>query len=86
MKKLINQHKINITLAVLKLMGPGNKNAPLSFPMEGYTLAMDMPRNEKAVLFIKSMNELIIRSKGRVYLAKDALLDDGEFKIYVPPT
>ena len=41
----------------------------MSFPMEGYTLALDFPvRNGTAAL----LDEITHRHGGRVYLAKDA--------------
>lgn len=59
-------------LAVLKRMGPGRAGA-LSFPAEGYTLAVDFPNRGAAEALV---GELIAQTRaagGRIYLAKDAL-------------
>lgn len=59
-------------LAVLKRMGAG-RAGHLSFPMEGYTLAVDMPNNDAARSLI---GELIAQARdagGRIYFAKDSL-------------
>lgn len=86
MDDLINQGKVVITLAVLKTMGDGNDRSPLSFPMKGYTLAIDLPNSPRSVKFIKKMNGLVIKAGGRVYLAKDAFLTSEELAQMYPGT
>jgi decaprenylphospho-beta-D-ribofuranose 2-oxidase len=59
-------------LAVLKDLGPGN-HAPLSFPLAGWTLALDLPRAAGGVAaLLDSFDELVAGAGGRVYLTKDA--------------
>lgn len=71
-------------LAVLKRMGPGNQ-APLSFPMEGYTLAVDIPvTGKRAMELSQELNAVTLDHEGRVYLAKDALLDPQSFREMYP--
>ena len=58
-------------LAVLKLLGPGGEGL-LSFPMEGYTLALDFPMRPGILKLLGELDEIAHRHGGRVYLAKDA--------------
>ncbi|HEY2260959.1 MAG TPA: FAD-binding oxidoreductase [Solirubrobacteraceae bacterium] len=61
-------------LAVLKELGPPN-GAPLSFPIAGWTLALDLPRGSPELEpLLASFDELVAQAGGRVYLAKDARL------------
>ena len=58
-------------LAVLKLLGPAGEG-PLSFPIEGYTLALDFPLREGTLALLDSFDAIVHEGGGRVYLAKDA--------------
>ena len=59
-------------LAVLKRMGPGRAGY-LSFPMEGYTLAVDFPNSNEAERLIHELEAATTEAQGRIYLAKDSL-------------
>ena len=59
-------------LAVLKRMGPGRAGM-MSFPMEGYTLAVDFPNRDAARTLIARLEAMTLEAGGRIYLAKDAL-------------
>lgn len=61
-------------LAVLKRMGPGRAGM-MSFPMEGYTLAVDFPNRGRAAEIIRDLVRDTAEAGGRVYLAKDSLAD-----------
>jgi decaprenylphospho-beta-D-ribofuranose 2-oxidase len=70
-------------LAVLKAFGPANENL-LSFPMEGYTLALDF-KNEPAVFpLLDEIDRRVLDLGGRIYLTKDARMSEYVFKHSYP--
>lgn len=70
-------------LAVLKAFGMANQNF-LSFPIEGYTLALDFKMSEGAVQLIKQLDSMVVEMGGRIYLTKDALMTEASFKKTYP--
>lgn len=71
-------------LAVLKKLGAQNR-AMLSFPLAGYTLALDIPMRDRGVFdLLRSLDEIVLRHGGRVYLAKDAVLTPQAFRVMYP--
>jgi FAD/FMN-containing dehydrogenase len=71
-------------LAVLKAFGPAS-GGMLSFPRPGYTLALDLPnRGPDLAQFVAELNRATLSHGGRVYLAKDALLDAASFARMYP--
>lgn len=57
-------------LAVLKVFG--KQDDLISFPMEGYTLALDFPVRNGLMPFLDELDELVLEYGGRLYLSKDA--------------
>lgn len=57
-------------LTVLKRLGP--QQSAFSFPMEGYTLAIDFPVNRRSLELMSELDRITIDHGGRFYLAKDS--------------
>lgn len=70
-------------LSVLKKLGAENKNF-LSFPKEGYTLALDFKREEKLFPLLDELDDIVLDHDGRFYLAKDARMSESTFKAGYP--
>ncbi len=70
-------------LAVLKRMGPG-RAGHMSFPMEGYTLALDFPARKGAAELIGELEKMTLNAGGRLYLAKDALASGEMIRAMYP--
>ena len=60
-------------LAVLKLFGKENPSAYNSFPLEGYTLALDFKVNPKLAKLVADLDEIVEEFSGRIYLTKDSM-------------
>ena len=58
-------------LGVLKLYGKANTNY-LSFPLEGYSLALDFKVQDDTFKLLNKLDEIVNRYNGRIYLTKDA--------------
>lgn len=70
-------------LAVLKVFGKKNKNY-LSFPEEGYSLALDFKIEPQLFGLLSQWDKLILQYGGRLYLAKDARMTEDTFKASYP--
>src|SRR6185437_1069351 len=70
----LHAERVPCYLAVLKDFGPAN-DAPLSFPLEGWTLALDIPRAAPGLEpLLRTFDRAVAEAGGRVYLSKDARL------------
>jgi FAD/FMN-containing dehydrogenase len=70
-------------LAVLKAFGKANGNC-LSFPMAGYTLALDFKRDKELDTLLCQLDEIVLDHGGRIYLTKDARMPESVFKRSYP--
>lgn len=72
-------------LAVLKLYGKANENW-LSFPMEGYSLALDFKIETGIFEFLNMLDDIVLKHAGRIYLTKDARMSKQMFEQGYPNT
>lgn len=80
---VIAESKQGSFLAVLKVFGDGNKNL-LSFPREGYTLALDFKLTDKLFSLLEKLDAIVRKFNGRLYLSKDVRMSEDMFKATYP--
>ena len=68
--KRISEEGLGSFLAVLKVFG--RQESLISFPEEGYTLALDFPVRQGLFTFLDELDGIVLRYGGRIYLSKDA--------------
>jgi len=66
-------------LAVLKLYGKTNENY-LSFPMEGYSLALDFKIEKGLFELLDELDQIVLKYGGRLYLTKDVRVSKETFE------
>lgn len=66
-------------LAVLKLYGKANDNY-LSFPIEGYSLALDFKIEEGLFELLNILDEIVVKYGGKIYLTKDVRVSKETFE------
>jgi len=66
-------------LAVLKLYGKANENF-LSFPMEGYSLALDFKIEKGLFELLDRLDKIVLKYEGRIYLTKDVRVSKETFE------
>lgn len=71
-------------LAVLKRLG--DTIGTLSFPMDGYTLALDFPWSTGTARLLGQLDEIVKTRGGRVYLTKDSRITGDTFSAMQPET
>jgi len=70
-------------LNVLKRFGKEGEGL-LSFPREGYTLAIDFPIRKNTVALLRKLDAMVLEAGGRVYLGKDSYLEAPTFRAMYP--
>jgi FAD/FMN-containing dehydrogenase len=73
----INNKNMGSFLAVLKLFG--KQDDLISFPMEGYTLALDFAVRKGLFEFLDDLDKVVMDLGGRIYLSKDARMKSDFF-------
>ena len=68
--KRISDEGLGSFLAVLKVFG--KQDDLISFPKQGYTLALDFPVRDGLFNFLDELDEIVLKNNGRIYLSKDA--------------
>lgn len=66
----ISDEGLGSFLAVLKVFG--KQDSLISFPDEGFTLALDFPVRNGLFTFLDELDEIVLRYGGRLYMSKDA--------------
>lgn len=78
------RHHVPPALAVLKRLGEPSL-APMSFPIAGWTLALDLPARWVQVRgALAEVDALVVGAGGRVYLAKDSVTDPASIASMYP--
>ena len=72
---ILSQHKLGSFLAVLKLFGKSHEDRYLHFPMEGYTLALDIKVSPTIWQVLDQLDEIVNKFNGKIYLTKDARMN-----------
>lgn len=81
--KNLSRYGMGSFLAVLKLMGAENDNY-LSFPLEGYTLALDFKIEKRLFRLLDDLDRIVADHGGRIYLTKDARMSTAMFRRCYP--
>ncbi|APR76785.1 putative oxidoreductase [Minicystis rosea] len=70
-------------LCVIKDCGPEGHGL-LSFPMQGTSIAFDIPMRDDTQALVDALNERVIAEGGRIYLAKDSFTRPEHFRAMDP--
>ena len=66
----ISDEGLGSFLAVLKVFG--KQESLISFPEEGFTLALDFPVRSGLFSFLDELDQIVLQYGGRLYMSKDA--------------
>ncbi|OMP78739.1 FAD-binding oxidoreductase [[Flexibacter] sp. ATCC 35208] len=75
--KRISDAGLGSFLAVLKVFG--HQDDLISFPRQGYTLALDFPVRKGLFAFLDELDAVVLQYGGRLYLSKDARMKKEVF-------
>jgi decaprenylphospho-beta-D-ribofuranose 2-oxidase len=80
--KTISDSGMGSFLAVLKVFG--QQESIISFPKEGYTLALDFPVRAGLLEFLDKLDQIVLQYGGRLYLSKDARMKPEMLRLGYP--
>ncbi|MFT4153089.1 FAD-binding protein [Parafilimonas sp.] len=80
--KKINERNMGSFLTVLKVFG--QQESIISFPKEGYTLALDFPVRKGLFEFLDELDQVVLQYGGRLYMSKDARMKPEVLKAGYP--
>lgn len=78
----ISDEQMPSFLTVLKYFG--EQEGLMSFPMKGYTLALDFPITDRLFPFLDELDEIVLAEGGRLYLTKDSRMKPEVFRAGYP--
>jgi decaprenylphospho-beta-D-ribofuranose 2-oxidase len=82
--ELMRARRLPVYLAVFKRLG-AEFGGPLSFPLQGWTLAVDLPAAAPGLgAALQELDELVAGCGGRVYLTKDARMRADTLRAMYP--
>ena len=77
--QIISRSKLGSTVAAVKPLT--HACGLMSFPMDGFTFAVDFRIDQKLWPLLDKLDEIVVANGGRVYLAKDARLSSKHFGV-----
>jgi decaprenylphospho-beta-D-ribofuranose 2-oxidase len=82
--EMLRARRVPMFLAAVKRLGAPSGGL-LSFPIEGWTLAIDIPARARGVeRALEAADRLVVSAGGRVYLAKDARMGPETLRAMYP--
>ena len=75
----ISKQNIGSFISTLKRFG--KDSSKISFPMEGYSLCLDLKLNDKTLKVANELDEIVLKYFGRFYLAKDSRMSSKTFHL-----
>ena len=82
--KILAENNLGSFLAVLKLFGKSHENRYLEFPIEGYTLAVDIKIDDTLWDVLDKLDGIVTELGGKIYLTKDARMLNDSFEKQYP--
>lgn len=82
--EILSSNNLGSFLAVLKLFGKSHENNFLKFPIEGYTLALDIKITKNLLNILDRLDDIVTSYGGKIYLTKDARMSKMNYDLQYP--